>query len=488
MGMQIDVNDLVSALKVVQSQKGGVGYKHDLSTPISPTTNLLHGPSGLFGQAGIEPQVFSTRVRPTGLSSVLPARASNDTNPIVPYITGFTDDEVGTEKNRVCDDPLEAGAIKNCFQGALFGRIERSTQTLEITALGQRVNRGEYTDLSIVNDPFGEGDFGSPSTSRSFEDILQSEVNARLSMVGIAFQNVIGAMNWTGTPNNNTALGGYKEYFGLESLVTAVHKDVITNVNCPSLASDVKNFNYKSVENNSAELFTVLTMIYRFVKHNARTMGFDPVTWVFVMRSDLFQQLTDFWPLVYASYRGAGSAGNPNNTDALVLRQMSIDMQNGNYLKIDNVNVPVVLDDYITEWTNTTNNKVPNAAFASDIYLLPLQVRGNLQVLFYEYFNFDGPNGAMQAVRDGRLGTEVYTTDGGRFIWTTQHTNWCFAWISQIQPRLRLLAPQLAGRLQNVVYAPLQHFRQPVPTDPYFVNGGNTTASALFTPYDKTDF
>lgn len=481
MGMQIDVNDLVAALKVVQSQKGGTGYKHDLPTPISPTTNLLHGPNGLFGQAGVEQQVFSTRVRPTGLSSVLPARASNDTNPIVGYITGFTDDESAAEKVNVCDDPLQSGSIKNCFQGTIFGRIERKTQTLELNALGQRTNRGEFMDLQLVNDPLGESDFGTPTGPRDFQSVLQSEVNARLMLLGVAFQNKIGDLNWTGNPANNTS-GGYAEYLGLESLVTTTHTDVITSVSCPSLASDVKDFNYHTVETNSAELFNVLTMIYRFVKHNARTMGFDPVTWAWVMRSDLFQQITDIWPCVYATYRCAGSAGNPNGTDALVMRQMSREMQNGQYLTIDGINIPVILDDYIPEATNTNNANVPAGSFASDIYLLPLRVRGNIQVLFFEYFNYDGPNGAMQAVRDGRLGNEVYSSDGGRFLWTHERTLWCVDWAAKIEPRLRLLTPQLAGRLQHVMYAPLQHFRSPIPGDAYFVNGGNTTAS--FAPYD----
>lgn len=483
MGIQIDLNDLIKLAQM----KGGVGYKHDLPTPISPTTNLLHGPNGLFGAAGVDQQVFSTRVRPTGLSAVLPARPSNDTHPIVGYITGFTDDENAAEKVAVCDDPLQAGLYKVCFQGSAFGRIERKTQTLELNALGQRSNRGEFTDLQLVNDPFGESDFGTPSGSYSFQDALRSEVNARLLLLGVAFQNKIGVMNWTGNPSNNTS-GGYAEYLGLESLVTATHYNVLdNNVSCPSLASDVKNFNYHTVEGNSAELFSVLTMLYRFVKHNARTMGFDPVEWAFVMRSDAFQQITDVWPCVYATYRCAGAAGTPNNTDALVMRQMSVDMQNGQYLLIDNVRVPVILDDYLTEHTNTTNANVPSGSFASDIYLLPLRVRGAIQVLFYEYFNFDGANAAMQAVRDGRLGNEVYSSDGGKFLWTYERTLWCVDWAAKIEPRLRLLTPQLAGRLQNVMYQPLQHFRSPVPGDAYFVNGGSQAALASFTPYAVGD-
>jgi hypothetical protein len=470
---------LDALLAGLQERVGSVQQKHDLPAGYTITTNLMHGPAGIFGAAGIDQQIISTRVRPTGLTSRLPARASNFTNPIVGYLTGFLDDEDADEKTYACDDPLEAGSLKSCFQGSAFGRIERKTATLELNALGQRVNRGEFDDLMLLNEPLLVGDFGTPTVPGTFGQAFASELNARLMTVGVAFQNAIGRMNWTGSTANNTS-GGYAEYSGLETLVTTTHTDVLTNVSCPSLASDVKDANYKTVENDAADIFSYLTTIYRYVKHNARTMGFDPVEWAFVMRGDLFQQLSDYWPCVYATYRCAGGTNTPNVTMGLEMRQLANDMANGYYLKLDNVNVPVIIDDFIPEATSTTNANVPEASFASDIYLLPLSVRGGIATLFYEYFDFGGPNAAMQAVQDGRLGT-FWTSDGGKFLWTLNQTNWCVAWLAKIEPRLRLLTPHLAGRLQHVMYSPLQHFREPDPAGPYFVDGGNTTGS--WSPY-----
>lgn len=467
-------------LEALSPQAGAERRKHDLPAGFTITTNLLHGATGIFGAAGIDPQVFSTRVRPTGLSAVLPARPSPDTNPVVGYLTGFTDDEDAAEKENECDDPLSAGNLKSCFQGSQFGRIERKTATLELNALGKRVNRGEFTDLQLVNEPLTNTDFGTPTVPTTFGAAFASEVAARMMTLGVAFQNVIGRMNFTGNPANNTS-GGYAEYDGLQRLVTATHLDILTNVSCPSLASDVKNFNYHTVEGNTNELFNVLTMIYRFVKHNARTMGFDPVQWAWVMRGDLFQQLSDYWPCTYATYRCAGSAGNPNGTDAMMMRQMAIDMANGYYLMIDNVKLPVIIDDFLPESTNVNNANVPAGSFASDIYLLPLSVRGGIQTLFYEFFDFTGSNAALRAIQDGRLGDQFWTSDGGKFLWTTQKQVWCVEWLAKLEPRLRLLTPHLAGRLQNVMYAPLQHFRDPDPASAYFVDGGNQTGS--WNPY-----
>ncbi|KKM71385.1 hypothetical protein LCGC14_1431080, partial [marine sediment metagenome] len=48
----------------------------------------------------------------------------------------------------------------------------------------------------------------------------------------------------------------------------------------------------------------------------------------------------------------------------------------------------------------------------------------------------------------------------------------CVQWEFQINPRIIMRTPWLAGRLQNVMYCPLQHEREAFPDDPYHVDGG----------------
>lgn len=474
-------------LKALASKLSGeVQDKHDLPSGFAATTNLLTGSDGIFGQPGLERDVLATRIKPRGLNSVLPFRATNLEDPIYPYLTGFTDEEDASEPTGSCDDPIEAGQIKSAMLGAVFGKVRRKTEVIDLSELGQIGNRGELQDQVLINDPLGSGDFAVPDgVDFNFARIFRSAVAARIAMVGVSFQNKLGQLNWTGDPANNTS-GGYAEYQGLETLVGTGKTDIITSASVPSLDSDVKDFNYATVESDSAELFEVMTMLYRFVKHNAIHMGFTPVQWIWVMRGEAWNQIVDVWPLVYASYRGdvINSITNQRNgTDAMAIREMSDNMREGMYLLIDGVRLPVVIDDYLPEATSTTDANVPEASYASDIYLLPMTVRGGYQTLYLEYFNFNGQNAAFQAINDGNLGEQAWTSDAGRFLWTNSHTSHCFAWESVIKPRLILRAPHLAGRLQNVVYSPLQHFRNPHPDDAYFVNGGNTAAHASFKQY-----
>lgn len=471
--------DLLVDMVAERMAEKQTGYKHDLPAGFTLTTNLMHGPAGIFGTAGAERDVFSTRVKPRGLLSVLPSRGTIDTNPITYYLTGFTD-ESGDEPSTPCTECVKAGNVKACRQGTVFGMICRETDELNISDIGRRTNRGEYMDLRLVNDPMlNDAALWVPgSVPKGVQEVLNREVLARWLTLGVAFENKLAQLVFTGSTANNVGTG-YAEYVGLESLVATGHTDVIDQTSCPSLDSDVKDMNYLTVEDDAATLFSYMTMVYRYVKHNAETMGFMPVQWAWVMKDSLFRKLADYWPCVYASFRCNATANDvSNNVDGLAMKRMSDEMYTGRFLQIDGERIPVVLDDAIPYEHNGTNGDLPSGSFASDVYLLPFSVRGGLQTLFMEYFDYS--QGVMQGITDGRLSNEFWT-DGGRFLWTTSRTKWCVNWSAKIEPRLRLLTPQLAGRLENIKWTPLQAFREPLPTQGYFVDGGITSEDN--TPY-----
>ena len=160
------------------------------------------------------------------------------------------------------------------------------------------------------------------------------------------------------------------------------------------------------------------------------------------------------------------------NVDAGDQIDMRDSMRRGNFLLIDGEQVEVVIDDGIVEETDADNINILAGEFASDIYFVPRTVRGGQVVTFMQYLDYQ--QGAIISAQDGRA-TADFWTDGGRWLWHKKPPlNWCTQWVAKIEPRVILLTPQLAGRLQNVRYAPLQHTRSPFPNDPYFLDGGET--------------
>lgn len=483
---------LVDALAERLNSKGiDPRFKH--TTPSgTPNTVYLTGPGSLFGVSGLERDLISTRVQPQGLAGRLPAAPTTDMNPLFGYVTGFQDVS-GSVKDGVCDDPEEAGAIKGCIQTAQFGRYEFMTSEMEINRIGQRTNRGEFLDLRLLNDPLLQSNGGILQQNIGGNFTLTREVLMRMVEVGVAFENRLSRQLYTGNPVNNSAGGGYKEHPGLDILIGTNKVDALTGVECPSLDSDIKQFNYGKVDEVSegTDIVEVVSYLFRTLRHNASSMNMGAVNWVITMRPELFWEITAVWPCSYMTYRCVFRDADGQqrlNVDAGDMIAMRDDMRDGNYLLIDGVKVPVILDDAIVEEGSGDNGAIDAGCFASDIYIIPLTVRGGLASTYYQYYDYNA--GTMQAVADGRLSDDFWT-DGGRFLWHKKPpTNWCVQWLAKIEPRIVLLTPHLAGRIQNVQYCPLQHTRTPFPGAPYNFDGGVSTARpgpSLFSDWNLPD-
>lgn len=472
------IEAFAKAMAPALAKQLGVDYKVEATG--TPSTPYLHGPGGLFGVSGIERDLIHTRLRGNGLAAQLPVNGVQKTDPLFGYISGFNDVS-GTVPDGVCDDPETAGAMKTCLQTAPFGRYGFQTRELDITRVGELIDRGEFDDLRLLNDPIAPllGESVFPDLNQNAQLSAGAEVLARLLEVGVGFVNRLGRQLYTGSPTNNSANNGYMEFQGLDVLISESKVDAITGTDCPSLDSDVKDFNYTLVDDANADpgIVRVLTTLFRYVNHIASHTGLNPVQWTFAMRTSLFWELTDVWPCDNLTYRCnvTNADGERVFIDGREQVQLRDQMRNGEYLLIDGMRVPVVLDDFIVEESNADTSSLSSGQFASDIYLVPLTIRGGTPATFFQ--NFDFRAGTMRAVVDGRV-TSKFWTDNGRYMWSWDNNNWCVVWESVTKPRLVLRTPQIAGRLTNVAYAPLQHPRDIHPDDDYFTDGGVTERAA----------
>src|SRR3990167_7922700 len=392
--------------------------------PGAPVGPYMHGPNGLWSYPGLDNQVLSTRVLPVGLAGALPSRPTNVETPIYPFLTGFTDPaEINPEGP--CDLPPTVGQMKNCFQFAQFGRYGYSTNPLDLSRLGQIINRSDFTDLVLANDPLGvaSGVAGiTIPTSTPSSLSLMNDVSARFAGVGVKFQQKLSNQLYEGNPANNTGGGGYAEFPGLDRLIRTGVRDAVTGQLCPSMDSLILDENYLMVD--------------------AR--------------------------------------------DALHLREA---MREGSYLVIDGRRVPVIVDDAINEESSTDTNRVDATCFASDIKIVPLTVKGNIASLYWEYFDWRGNYAAMsQAVMGSSpLISNFFWSDGGQYFWHMLPPDlYCVQWTAIIKPRIILRTPFLAAAINNVQYCPLIHTRDSYPNDPYFVDGGvtsRTTAPSLYSSW-----
>ena len=444
---QIDYAELVKAL---MSQK---------DTGSTPTATYGHGPGGAFSSFGLSKPVFSALLLPyLGLGGMLPAVSSIDTNPLRGIMTGVTAAS-GSNPTGVCDDCKTAGLMKLCTQSVPFGRYCLETQVYQVDRIGERRNRAEFTDLQLMNSAFGLPNKQAP-TPPSSGNPLQKELDKAMFEFAATWGILYASQLWTASPANNTAGGGYREFVGLDLQINTGHVDAETGVVCPGADSIIRSMANLQVGTNGGTYVTQITNVMRNLKFIASRTGLLPARWAIAMRWSLFYELTEIWPCAYLSYRCSPATGiELASIDSAAQVQMRDDMRGdfanmtGQYLLIDGEKVQVVIDDGITETMGA------GEVFTSSIYFLPITVLGGTPVLYWEYFDFEGPN-AVNDIKGFAPDGSYFSSDGGRFLWHRKPPfNWCVEMAALSKPRIVLETPYIAGRLTNVNYVPVAHER-----------------------------
>lgn len=475
--MSDPLQQLAQALfPLLEQQKGrqfGIAQKHDITG--TPGNVYSHGPGGMLTWPGVDPAMFSAMLGNFSILDNMPAVPSLNTNPTYYTLTGVRD-VTGDEADGVCDNAPVAGLAKACLTTSVFGRYDRATPLLDVSRLGARVDRADPLDLRLLNTPMMQmGPFAGASNVSAPRDLFTNEVSRKFWERNVAFHRLLSQQVWSGTPANNGANGGYRELTGLETLVNTGYVDAETGTACAAMDSYLRDFGHARIDSaaGATRIVAELTNMYYQLKQRALRAGVSPVRLVMAMRPQLFYELTAVWPCSYLTFRCLNSSdASPNNIDAQDAVRFRDEMRAGRYLLIDGDRVEVLVDDGITEDDgNSSGGNFPAGCFETDIFFLPMSVVGGQSTLYLEYFQYQNPS-----IQDA-LGNMVLGRIDGAFLTWPRQTNMCIQWQSRIEPRLVLRTPWLGGRLSNVVYCPIEHEREPFPTDPYFVNGGASTRS-----------
>lgn len=404
--------------------------------------------------------------------------------PFYTTVSGVTEGASETFSNQpdgVCDDPPIGGLMKVCTLTAPYGRFQQCLRAVELGQVGHLATYADPTNLRLINLPGQMRDGGSLTPAFAMPGtVLNIEVQRRMFEAFVSYKRLIAPTVYTGTPSANKANDGGMQFIGMETLVNTGNKvDALDGTPCPAMNSDIKNFGYNLVSGAGNSIVNYMDTMYGFLKYNASRMGMNPVRWVVVMRPELFDEVVKIWPIeqhLYALNRMSQFTNGRVVIDASAATRERSDMLNNGWLPIRGDRVEVILDDSIPEDNVTTTGSLLAGQYASDVYFVPLTVLGGIPVTWFEAFNFD--NGNLRAVLEMVQNKEaVWVSDGGRFLFWTKRTNTCIQLCWRMEPRIIMRTPYLAGRIENVAYQPLQHFRQAFPDDPYFVDGGRTNTA-----------
>lgn len=428
-------------------------------------------PGGVLSVPGTDRDVFSAHIRPMGISSVLPFFPGNEDNPRFGSITGFTATS-GAQAVNPCDDN-PAGYMKGCYLTARFGRTAFDTQTIEWDKVRRKSNRGVFDDLILRGRLLGLTDL-TPSNLNEGQ-VLNVITMSEMVTAGVAMERSLTVQDWTGSPAVATAGGGYIEYPGLDNQIATGQVDAETNIACPALDSDVKDFGYNDVEGTNPNIVRYVNQMEYFLRFNAQRMGLMPVEWVIAMRPEMWEILSEIWPCQYNTNRCANSLIGTqaelivNGGEMVALRDA---MRAELFIDVNGRRYRVVRDDGIFEQNSTNDANLNAGQFASSIYFVPMVVNGNFPVTYRQHVDYRLGSVDTNLMPPGMVD---FWTDRGVYSWAYEGTKWCYKLSLKCEHRIVLRTPQLAGKIQNVLYSPLQHLRSPYPDSPYFADGGVST-------------
>lgn len=454
-----------------------------------------HGPGGLFSNPALERPIFSALLLPRlGLLNLMPVRGSNFTNPLYGIFTGVTA-TTGSDPVGACDDPPTAGLSKLCMHQFVFGKQALQTRAFDVRDAGRLANRGEHYDLQFDGNPFQPGTQDTSPTipgGITLDQVLNNE------RVKAAFELAVGwSINfakevYTGNPVSNT--DGRQYFYGLDLLINTGYRDAVSGIACPAADSIVQSFGNQDFTASSGGSYGIvrrIASIYHQLRYIAQNAGLMPVQWVLAMPPTMFYELVQVWPLQYNTLQNQTITNGTTNVlyvDGTEMARQRNDMlgdweaRTGQFLMVDNIRLPVVLDDGIAV------TEIAGQTFRGSIYFVPMTVMGGTPSTMLEYYNYDSsPVGSSMEFANQFAPGYFRSSDNGRFMWAYKPpNNWCVQYLVSSEPRVLLLTPMLAARLTNVAWTPLAMTRSPYNNDggSFYVNGGSTQQpqSSYFTP------
>lgn len=475
MGIMIEGKEYSDSELSVLSKAGvlNIGQKNDPSSATATASSVLHGQSftnpaqlGLFSRPGVRPERFSALMRPHSMARMLRPEKSEYINEIIEILTGQT---VGSGSNATdwCAPGPLAGVLKTCQQIYQFGNFKMNTRVVPLQEVGQRVNRADL-DAMILNNPPEENPL-IPDMAYRFPNGQQDQLALEFFNLGIEIERQLEREMWQGVAGSDSGIRGWwKDMNSLSSLVKTGYADV-TGVPCPAADSTVVAWNADvgATAADGRNIVSVFADVWYAMNDIADRVGMSGVQFGWFMRKEQFHVLTQVWSCQYLTNRcQSTNAGQPIVVTGSEQTTLRTAMQNGRYLLIDGMEVPVYFTDGIPLESLGANIR------RADAFLLPISWNGR-QLIKLEYHDMGN-----EAARI--LANTVYTSalfiNNGMYLLTKNEKEGCVEFSLSAKMRMFLEAPFLSARIDDISFTYLAPTRSADPAVTFngFANGGVT--------------
>lgn len=412
---------------------------------------LFFSTGGLFADAELENPVVNAMMQPSGgIANALPSGASTVIRRKWALITDIAE-ETGDDPDAPCDDSPTVGDAAAAFiQFDSFARKSNQTKTGELDAIALKAHNGIHDDLFFVGDVRGQAILPTAQQLSSSRFIEMGAINR--GILGIARQGErwLKKKVWTGDPANNTANGGYKEFIGLEKLISLPLSGNYIDHSWVT-GSDPNNQLNPVIEDFAGATIGGATSIYAYMEEmmdavifQVEAAGGSSFSGYWTMRRETWRVLRRHIPAERAYWgRSMGASLQYDVQGGMMLMSEMQKMESSLRLPVGETNFQVVIDQGMTATYPEGNPK----QIISDIFFVITHVDNTqvTEIVYNDYSKLGEP-----LVPDEVLAGAGWT-DGGRFHYVIDRSKRCFIIDGKFEPQLLARFPQGFIRLTNVL-------------------------------------
>lgn len=462
----------------------GIAQKNDPASA-TLTAPALHGTFqgnsaqyGLFTTPGIRSELYTTLARPrTLIQAIIGGGGLNRSvydRERIEVMSGVTA-AAGTNATGWCGNPPTVGQGKVAEIDYSWGKVYLKTNLNAVPDLGGRRDRSDVVRRFLNTSP----EQRNPLVPTLAYEMVDSAIEAKYEnwLIGVHLERVLGKTAIQGDStlsSSNTEVGFIAEFDGFDRLIKTGYTDAKTGAAVPALDSMVISFGADVAGTigggDGRNLVQAISDLYWSARDRERSFGFDAgsgVEWAFVMRPEQWRPFIATYATQYNTYGSSTTVSGVSLNDALPqINALRIDMENGQYILVDGMRVPVVFEEGIPRSQTAAHT------FFSDIFLVPLSWNG-IPLSRFEYFDMD--NESIREFSSMAPDGKYASMNNGMYLMTYRDTGFCLEYHYAAKLRLILETPFLAGRLDDVMFTTrtLQRLADPGDTT-FYANGGRT--------------
>jgi hypothetical protein len=415
---------------------------------------LFQATGGLFADAALENPVVNAMMQPgQSIANVLPVESTVLVERKWGFITDIAE-ETGDAPDAPCDDSPTVGDVSAAFmQFDGFARKSSQSKTGELDAIIEKANKGVPDDLFFLGDIRGQSVLPTAEQLKSSNFIYMGAINQSILKIARQAERWLKDKVWTGDPTNDTPNGGYKEFYGLQTLISLPLSG--NYVDHPFVSGvDPNNMLNPQIEDFGGAAIGSATSIYEYMEglmdnviNLVESIGGNSFSGYWVMRREHWTAIKRYLPAERAYYMAA--MGASLNYDVQGGMQLMSEMQSiatNRRLPIGDTNFPVIVDQGIPATSEAGPPANPKQIMA-DIFFVITYV-DNVKATFLAYKDYSQLGEPL--VPDEILAGAGWT-DGGRFHYVVDRTKRCFVIDGKVEPQLLTRFPQGCIRLTDVL-------------------------------------